>query len=193
MDNATLKLENISKVFPGVKALTDVSIEATGGEVTALIGVNGAGKSTLMNILGGVHKASGGKIYIDGVEAKINTPHDAERYGIGFIHQEPIMFNYMTVAENIFISRLNKFISYKKLNADAKKYLDMLGSDIRPNAKVGDLPIGERQVVAIARALSCGGKILLFDEPTASFTSSEKQRLFEIIHELKQQGERVCV
>jgi len=188
MQNAVLKFENISKDFPGVKALDDVSIEVHGGEVTALIGVNGAGKSTLMNILGGIHHASSGKIFINGKEVKINSPHDAERYGIGFIHQEPTMFSYMTVAENIFISRLGKFVNYKKLNSEAKKYLDMLGSDIKPTAKVGDLPIGERQVVAIARALSCGGKILLFDEPTASFTSAEKERLFEIICQLKQQG-----
>jgi len=188
MEPALLEMRNINKEFPGVKALDDVSIEALGGEVTGLIGVNGAGKSTLMNILGGVHRASGGKIYINGEEARINSPHDAESYGIGFIHQEPLIFNYMTVAENIFISKLKKIVNYKKLNTEAKKYLDMLGCDIKPTAKIGDLPIGERQVVGIARALSCGGKILLFDEPTASFTSAEKRRLFEIIRELKQQG-----
>ena len=188
MENMKLRLENISKVFPGVKALSGVSLEALGGEVTALIGVNGAGKSTLMNILGGVHKASEGMIYINGEEAKINSPQDAESHGIGFIHQEPITFNYMTVAENIFISKLKKGVNYKKLNAEAKRYLKMMDCDIKPTAKVGDLPIGERQMVEIARALSCGGKILLFDEPTASFTTAEKKKLFEIIRELKSQG-----
>ncbi len=188
MEKMILKIDNVSKVFPGVKALQNVNIEAVGGEVTALIGVNGAGKSTLMNILGGVHKASEGKIYIGGEEAKIGSPQDAEHYGIGFIHQEPITFNYMTVAENIFISKLKNGVNYKKLNAEAKKYLRMMDCDIKPTAKVGDLPIGERQMVEIARALSCGGKILLFDEPTASFTSAEKQRLFQIIRELKSQG-----
>jgi ribose transport system ATP-binding protein len=188
MENMVLRLENISKVFPGVKALDDVSIEAQGGEVTALIGVNGAGKSTLMNILGGVHRASEGTIYIGEDEIKIHSPQDAERHGIGFIHQEPITFNFMTVAENIFISKLKKGVNYKKLNEEAKKYLRMMDCDIKPTAKVGDLPIGERQMVEIARALSCGGKILLFDEPTASFTTAEKMKLFEIIRELKSQG-----
>lgn len=188
MENMVLRLENISKVFPGVKALDDVTLEAGGGEVTALIGVNGAGKSTLMNILGGVHRASEGHIYINGEEARIHSPQDAERHGIGFIHQEPITFNYMTVAENIFISKLKNGVNYKKLNAEAKKYLRMMDCDIRPTTKVGELPIGERQMVEIARALSCGGRILLFDEPTASFASAEKKKLFEIIRELKAQG-----
>ena len=188
MENMVLKFENISQEFPGVKALDDVSLQVRGGEITALIGVNGAGKSTLMNILGGVHKASSGKIYINDKEIKIDSPQDAEAHGIGFIHQEPLMFDYMTVAENIFVSKLDKVVNYKKLNVQAKKYLDMLGCSIKPQAKVRDLPIGERQMVEIARALSCGGKILLFDEPTASFTSTEKKQLFEIIRELKRQG-----
>ncbi|MCL1855284.1 MAG: sugar ABC transporter ATP-binding protein [Clostridia bacterium] len=188
MDNMVLRLENMSKVFPGVKALHDVTIEARGGEVTALIGVNGAGKSTLMNILGGVHRASAGKIYINGEEVKIHSPQDAEQHGIGFIHQEPITFNFMTVAENICISKLKKGVHYKKMNDAAQRYLRMMDCDIKSTAKVGDLPIGERQMVEIARALSCVGKILLFDEPTASFTTAEKKKLFEIIRELKARG-----
>ncbi len=183
-----LKIEHISKEFPGVKALDDINIEAVGGEVTGLIGVNGAGKSTLMNILGGVHAASGGSISIDGEQIQINTPQDAEKYGIGFIHQEPIMFNFMTVAENISISKMRGKVSYAEMNATAKKYLDMMGCDIRVTEKVGNLPIGDRQMVEIARALSAGGKILLFDEPTASFAYKEKERLFEVINGLKDQG-----
>lgn len=184
----TLEIRNISKVFPGVRALNNVNIQAKGGEIVGLIGVNGAGKSTLMNILGGVHAQTEGQIVIDGEEAHINTPEDAEKYGIGFIHQEPVMFNHMTVAENISISRLHGKINYKEINEIAKKYLAMMNCDINPKTKVQDLPIGERQMVEIARALSSGGKILLFDEPTASFTDTEKEKLFEVIRELKRRG-----
>lgn len=184
----TLEIRNISKVFPGVRALNHVNIQAKGGEIVGLIGVNGAGKSTLMNILGGIHSQTEGEILIDGKEVHINTPKDAEDFGIGFIHQEPVMFHHMTVAENISISRLHGKINYQELNETAKKYLDMMGCDINPKSKVLDLPIGERQMVEIARALSSGGKILLFDEPTASFTDAEKERLFEVIRELKKRG-----
>lgn len=184
----TLEIRNISKVFPGVRALNHINIEARGGEIVGLIGVNGAGKSTLMNILGGIHTQTEGQILIDGQEAHINSPEDAERYGIGFIHQEPVMFQHMTVAENISISRLHGKIKYAELNRIAKEYLQRMGCDIDPKTKVLDLPIGERQMVEIARALSAGGKILLFDEPTASFTESEKEKLFEVIRELKRQG-----
>ena len=183
-EQTTLQIKNISKVFPGVKALDNVNIEAKGGEIIGLIGVNGAGKSTLMNILGGVFPQTDGQILIN----HIKTPQDAEKYGIGFIHQEPVMFNYMTVAENISVSRLRGAINYKELNETARKYLSQMNCDIDPRKKVIDLPIGERQMVEIARALSSGGKILLFDEPTASFTDKEKERLFEVIRDLKAKG-----
>ena len=187
-EQTTLQIKNISKVFPGVKALDNVNIEAKGGEIIGLIGVNGAGKSTLMNILGGVFPQTEGQILINGEEVHIKTPQDAEKYGIGFIHQEPVMFNYMTVAENISVSRLRGAINYKELNETARKYLSQMNCDIDPRKKVIDLPIGERQMVEIARALSSGGKILLFDEPTASFTDKEKERLFEVIRDLKAKG-----
>ncbi|MDC7291644.1 sugar ABC transporter ATP-binding protein [Blautia schinkii] len=189
MENQTsLEIKNISKTFPGVKALDDINIKAHGGEIIGLIGVNGAGKSTLMNILGGIHKPSQGQILIDGNPVEINSPQDAEKYGIGFIHQEPVMFNYMTVAENISLSRLKGKVNYKEINVIAKEYLGKMNCDIKPTDKVGELPIGSRQMVEIARALSSGGKILLFDEPTASFTDKEKQKLFEVIRDLKKQG-----
>lgn len=183
-----LQIKNITKIFPGVKALDNVNIEAKGGEIIGLIGVNGAGKSTLMNILGGVFEQTEGQILIDGEEVHIRTPQDAEKYGIGFIHQEPVMFQHMTVAENISVSRLKGLVNYKELNQTAQTYLAQMNCDINPRAKVSDLPIGERQMVEIARALSSGGKILLFDEPTASFTDKEKERLFEVIRDLKSKG-----
>lgn len=187
-EQTTLQIQHVSKIFPGVKALNDINIEARGGEIIGLIGVNGAGKSTLMNILGGVHEPTEGQILINGKPVRITTPQDAEKYGIGFIHQEPVMFDYMTVAENISVSRLHGLVNYKTLNSIAKKYLAQMNCDIDPREKVINLPIGERQMVEIARALSAGNKILLFDEPTASFTDKEKAKLFEIIRDLKKQG-----
>lgn len=184
----SLQIQDVSKQFPGVRALNHVNIEAKGGEIIGLIGVNGAGKSTLMNILGGVFPQTEGKIFIDGKEAHIRSPRDAEKYGIGFIHQEPHTFGEMTVAENISISRLHKRVDYKQINEIAHKYLAEMDCKIDPRKRVKDLPIGERQMVEIARALSSGGKILLFDEPTASFTDTEKARLFEVIRGLKAKG-----
>lgn len=187
-ENISLQLIDISKTFPGVKALDHINVEAHGGEIIGLIGVNGAGKSTLMNILGGVFEPTEGQILINGQEVHIKSPQDAEKYGIGFIHQEPVMFSHMTVAENVCVSRLNGFTNYKELNQTAEKYLTQMRCDINPRTVVGELPIGQRQMVEIARALSSGGRILLFDEPTASFTDTEKKQLFEVIRELKAQG-----
>ena len=187
-ETTSLQLIDISKTFPGVKALDHINVEAHGGEIIGLIGVNGAGKSTLMNILGGVFEPTEGQILINGQEVHIKSPQDAEKYGIGFIHQEPVMFSHMTVAENICVSRLNGFTNYKELNQTAEKYLKQMHCDINPKTVVGELPIGQRQMVEIARALSSGGRILLFDEPTASFTDTEKKQLFEVIRELKAQG-----
>lgn len=187
-DMITLQIKDVSKIFPGVKALDHVNIRAKGGEIIGLIGVNGAGKSTLMNILGGVFEPTEGQILINGKEVRILTPQDAEKHGIGFIHQEPVMFRHMTVAENISISHLHGGVNYKEMNQTARKYLEEMNCAVSPTAKVGDLPIGERQMVEIARALSSGGRILLFDEPTASFTDKEKHRLFDVIRDLKQSG-----
>lgn len=189
-----LQIVNLSKSFPGVQALTEVSINAYGGEVLGLVGVNGAGKSTLMNVLGGIVQPDSGGIIIDGKEVKIKDPRVAEDLGIAFIQQEIQVFNNLRVFENIFITDLHKwrkfkllpFNDVKKLKVEAKKYLDMLGCNINPNIKVGRLSTGEQQMVQIARALSQGGKILLFDEPTSSLSAKEKNTLFEIVRKLRE-------
>ena len=129
-----------------------------------------------------------GRILLNDDILNIQNPQDAEKYGIGFIHQEPVMFNYMTVAENISISRMKGAVNYKDINRIAEEYLDLLNFKIKPTTKVGDLPIGDKQMVEIARALSTGGRVLLFDEPTASFAYKEKERLFEVIQNLKEKG-----
>lgn len=187
-DRHVLKISNITKVYPGVTALDDVTFTAYGGEVLGLVGVNGAGKSTLMNILGGITTATSGTICFDDTVLDISSPKDSERAGIGFIHQEPVLFSHMSVAENICMTHLDKIVDYRKIRQTASKYLSFLGSEIDPKTKISDLSIGSKQLVAIARAIYEGGKILLFDEPTSSFTESEKKHLFQFIRTLKEQG-----
>ena len=194
MDNAhVLNIDHLSKSFPGVKALDDVSISAKNGEILGLIGVNGAGKSTLMNILGGILTPDSGEIKINGESVEIKDPTKAEDLGIAFIQQEIQLFENLSVLENILISDLKKwraakplpFLDMRKLAKEAKKYLEMLGSDIDVNSLVSELAVGEQQMVQIARALSQGGKILLFDEPTSSLSLNEKENLFKLIKKLK--------
>lgn len=188
-----LKVENINKTFTGVKALVDISLEAYQSEILGLVGINGAGKSTLMNVLAGIVLPDSGSIFINNKQVKIHDPSDAEKNAISIIHQQALYFEHMTVAENMFITRLNSFkkglfINYKALYAQAKKYLDEMESNIKPSTIMSNLTIGDCQIVEIARALSQGASIILFDEPTSSLTLKEKKRLFEIIKSLKNQG-----
>lgn len=192
----SLELKNISKTFPGVKALSDVSFSAVPGKVCGLVGVNGAGKSTLMNILGGIHQPDeGGEILISGQKVVIENPKSATDHGIAFIQQEVQAFDTMNVYENILASDLDKWCKKKSfildrgaMKKEAQAYLDTLDSHIDVEAPVYSLTVGDKQIIQIARALSQGGKILLFDEPTASLSDHETARLFEIIKRLKEQG-----
>ena len=192
----SLELKNISKTFPGVKALSDVSFSAVPGKVCGLVGVNGAGKSTLMNILGGIHQPDeGGEILISGQKVVIENPKSATDHGIAFIQQEVQAFDTMNVYENILASDLDKWCKKKSfildrgaMKKEAQAYLDTLDSHINVEAPVYSLTVGDKQIIQIARALSQGGKILLFDEPTASLSDHETAKLFEIIKRLKEQG-----
>jgi ribose transport system ATP-binding protein len=189
-----LEMVNISKSFFGVQALRNVTLKASPGKVLALIGINGAGKTTLMNILGGNVKNDSGKIVLDGKEIIINNPQDAEKSGIAFIHQEPLFFLSLTVAENIFVTNLVNsnipcFIGMKKMISMSEKYLNILGSDqIDPMSKMENISIGERQIVEIARSFVFGAKIIIFDEPTSSLSQNEKKSLFEVIDKMKAEG-----
>ncbi|WP_352397353.1 sugar ABC transporter ATP-binding protein [[Clostridium] aminophilum] len=195
-NNLSLELKNISKTFPGVKALSGVSFSAVPGKVCGLVGVNGAGKSTLMNILGGIHQPDeGGDILISGEKVVIENPKSATDHGIAFIQQEVQAFDTMSVYENILASDLNKWrkknsfiLDRAAMKKEAQKYLDTLDSPIDVDAPVYSLTVGDKQIIQIARALSQGGKILLFDEPTASLSDHETAKLFEIIKRLKAQG-----
>jgi ribose transport system ATP-binding protein len=194
---AKLRMSHISKQFPGVKALDDVSFEARRGEIIGLVGVNGAGKSTLMNVLGGIYHPDAGEIAIDSATVTFHSPKDAERHGISFIHQELLFFASQTVAENIFISHLFTnptfplFVSKGAANREAARYLKMLGSDISPTTIMEDLSVGERQVVEIARALALGSEVVIFDEPTSSLSLKEKETLFAVIRRLRAEGKAI--
>ena len=195
-EQLSLEFKNISKTFPGVKALSNVSFKAQPGKVCGLVGVNGAGKSTLMNILGGIHQPDeGGEILISGEKVVIEDPKAATKNGIAFIQQEVQAFDTMNVYENILASDLDKWCKKKTLILDrnamkveAKKYLDAMDSHIDVEAPVYTLTVGDKQIIQIARALSQGGRILLFDEPTASLSDHEVAMLFEVIRKLKDQG-----
>lgn len=188
-----LKMENIRKVFPGVVALDNISLDLKEGEIHALLGENGAGKSTLIKILGGIHQQDGGNIYIDGEKAEIKSVADAQRYRISVIHQELCLATNMTVAENIFLGRMETgclgMVKDRKLNAQAREIMDAFGLDgIKPTQKVGKLTTAQQQMVEIAKALSMDARIIVMDEPTSSLSDKEVQKLFDFIRMLKEKN-----
>ncbi len=189
-----LRLEHISKTFPGTRALTDVSLSLKPGEVKALVGENGAGKSTLMNIIGGVLQRDPGnsQIYVNGKKAEFKTPADAIDAGVGFVHQELSLFSHLPVSYNIFVDRLpmTKWgtIDKKKLREAARKLLDSFSLPISPDIPVGKLTVGNQQIVEIIHAVALDAKIMIFDEPTSSLSESEVEILFQIIEKLKKNG-----
>ncbi len=188
-----LKMEGVSKIFPGVKALDNINITAYKGEVTALMGENGAGKSTLMKILSGVYQKDEGKIFIEGEEAHIKNIKSAEEYGVTIIHQEMSLINNLTIAENIFLGneKFNKFtkkINKKLLVERSILFLDQIGCNLDPNKLVSSINVGEKQMVEIAKALIKNARIIIMDEPTTALTKIETQNLFKVIENLKKKG-----
>lgn len=187
-----LGLYHISKAFPGVQALSDVSFEICPGEVHALIGENGAGKSTLLKILSGAHQADLGTISINGQKIMIDGPRMARQLGIAIIYQELNLVPWISVAHNLFLGREKKIgrgiLSLKKLHAMAEEALAKINVTIDPSLPVAHLGLAEQQMVEIARALSEEAQFLLMDEPTASLTEREIDILFEKIKALKQSG-----
>lgn len=188
-----LEMKNITKEFPGVLALDNVSLTAYKGEIHALCGENGAGKSTLMKVLSGSYEESSykGDIYVDGKQCHFLKPADSEATGIGMIYQEISMHLDLSIAENMFLGRWPKkrgAIDWKKLSEDSRYYLDMVGLDIDPATELRQLGASQQQLVSIARALSKNPHILVLDEPTSPLTSKEADKLFEILHSLKAKG-----
>ena len=193
MGNTILKMEHITKKFPGVLALDNVSFDLKSGEVHALLGENGAGKSTLMKVLSGVYIPNNGKIIFEGQPVNINSPISAQKKGIAIIHQEFNLFPELTVAQNIFIGRefhgKNKWILDDASQANAAQaLLDKLNLDINPYTLVEKLTVAQQQMIEIAKALSVNAKILIMDEPTAALTESEIESLFDVTNMLKSQG-----
>ncbi len=187
-----LKMEKISKRFPGVIALDAVDFSIGAGEVVALAGENGAGKSTLMKVLGGVYQPDGGRIFIGEQETAIKSVSDAAASGIGFVHQELNVLDNLTVGENVFLGREPRqfrfLINRPKLNSDTEIYLKRLGLNISAKTPLRELSIAQQQMVEIAKALSLNAGILIMDEPTSSLTLTETERLLEVIKDLRFQG-----
>src|SRR5215203_4512808 len=187
-------MEGISKRFPGVVALDNVSLTVGTGEVVALIGENGAGKSTLMKILGGAISRDAGTVRIDGQAAEIRSPREASALGIEFIHQELSVLDNLDVAANIFLRREPtiggplKLIDRKRIYRESDEILRRLGLDVSSRTPLDRLSLAQQQLVEIARALSAGARIIIMDEPTSSLTLSETRRLLEIVKDLKAQN-----
>ena len=187
-----LKLVDIVKTFPGVRALDGVQLEIMEGEVHALCGENGAGKSTLMKIIAGAQPYTSGHMYVNGEEVQFRSTKEAELKGISMIYQEFNMVTELTVAENMFLGRLPKTklgsVDWKKLYKDAQAQLDKMGLRINAKEKVANLSVAESQMVEIAKCLTINSKIIIMDEPTAALSDEEMQVLFKIIAELKKNG-----
>lgn len=190
--NKVLKMKGISKLFPGVKALENVSFDLNRGEVHCLIGANGAGKSTLMKILSGVYEKDEGKLFINDTEVQIETPSQSQGLGISTIYQELSLVEELSVAENIFLGSYlkkgNGFINWQDLNKSAGRILDLLEEKISPKAIVKDLSMGKKQMVEIAKAIALDAKVLIMDEPTTALSGDEIEKLFKVINELRNQG-----
>ena len=190
---ALISVRDVSKTFPGVRALSNVRFELQPREVHALMGENGAGKSTLMKILAGLYIKDSGTILYDGQPIEFASPREAQAAGIGIIHQELQLMNHLTVAQNIFIGREPKrafglFLHEDRLNSQAKAILDHMSLTLDPRTIVGGLTVAKQQMVEIAKALSFNSRVLIMDEPTAALNNAEIAELFKMIRELKARG-----
>ncbi|MEQ9892686.1 ribose ABC transporter ATP-binding protein RbsA [Pectobacterium aroidearum] len=187
-----LQLQGITKSFPGVKALSGAALNVYPGKVMALVGENGAGKSTMMKVLTGIYRKDAGSIHFLGQEVDFNGPKASQEAGIGIIHQELNLIPQLTIAENIFLGRefTNRFgrLDWNKMYAEADKLLKRLNLRYDSRRMVGDLSIGDQQMVEIAKVLSFESKVIIMDEPTDALTDTETASLFSVIKELQSQG-----
>ncbi|MDG3085375.1 ATP-binding cassette domain-containing protein [Vibrio hannami] len=186
-----LEFNNISKQFPGVKALSNISFRTNAGSVHALMGENGAGKSTLLKTLSGLHQPTEGELVIDGEPISFSSAVDALEQGIAIIYQELNLVPELSVAENIFLGQLptkGGKVDAETLNNNARKQLLRLGEDFDPSRPLKEFSIGQWQMVEIAKALSRNAQIIAFDEPTSSLSQREIENLFKVIRELRDDG-----
>jgi putative multiple sugar transport system ATP-binding protein len=193
MSDVILEMRNITKTFPGVKALDDVSLSVVDGEIHALVGENGAGKSTLMKVLSGVypHGSYSGEIYFQGKECRFQDIHHSEEVGLVIIHQELALVPFLSIAENMFLGneRAKKgVINWNEATSRTKELLDRVGLHESPNTLITDLGVGKQQLVEIAKALAKKVKLLILDEPTASLNDNDSEKLLDLLLQLKENG-----
>lgn len=194
LSDSVMEAANITKIYPGTVALSDVSFKVYAGKVNILIGENGAGKSTLMRLLAGIEQPTGGEIYLSGEKVKILSPRDAAQKGIGMIHQELNLFPELSVMQNLFMGQeATRFgglmLDKKRSRQITAKILKRLETALDPRARVGDLRMGQQQVLEIAKTMVAEGlKVLIMDEPTSSLSQAEVKVLFGLIRDLKQHG-----
>lgn len=190
-----LSLNGVTKTFPGVTALSEVSLELFPGKVTALVGENGAGKSTVVKILTGIYQPDGGQIEIDGSRIRFPTAQDAGNAGVTAIHQETVLFDELSVAENVFLGHAPRgrfgLIDTAAMMDKAQEILEAIGANIDPRTKLKDLGIANKHLVAIARALSIDARVVIMDEPTAALSQKEIEELYELVEGLKAQGKAI--
>jgi ribose transport system ATP-binding protein len=192
MNTSFFRVENISKAFPGVKALSEVSFDVAAGEVHALVGENGAGKSTLMKIMSGVYQPDAGHLVWEGQSVVLRTPQDAQARGIRIIYQEFNLLPDLTVAENILLNREPRtrlgLIDWRAMNAQASALLAQLQTDIPPTLPASALSVAQQQMVEIAKSLADDARLIIMDEPTAALNALEVEHLFAVIARLKSAG-----
>ncbi|HHT24295.1 MAG TPA: sugar ABC transporter ATP-binding protein [Clostridiaceae bacterium] len=191
MQKELIRLEGITKLFPGVRALNDVSFDVRSGEVHALIGENGAGKSTLIKIMMGVYEQSEGKIFIENKEVNYRTPAEALKLGLGAVYQDVTLANHLTVGENFFLGNLPRkmgMVDWNEIYSASQSTLDDLNINIDSQEIVGHLTIGQQEMVSIAKIIYQKANVLVFDEPTALLTNEEVEILFDLINRLRDRG-----
>ena len=192
MDEIILEAREITKIYPGTVALDKANFKVRRGNVNVLVGENGAGKSTMMKIMAGVETKTSGSIFINGKEVEYNTPTEAIGHGVGIIYQELNLFPNMSIAENMFMTReikKNRFtVDHARQRDKAKEYLEKLRLDVPPDTLVGNIRVGQQQLVEIAKVLSQNAEIIIMDEPTSALTETEVSVLFTVINELKKNG-----
>lgn len=196
MSEPVLYIKNVTKRFPGVVALKGVDFDLYTGEIHAIVGQNGAGKSTFVKILNGIYTPESGEIYLNGKKVRFKSPLDAKSYGITLVSQEIMLVPHLSIAENIYLSRLSfqpdySPISRKQLISFALKYMNEIGLNVDPWLKIKDLSVGEQELVQIARALAENALIICLDEPTSALTPTEVEKLFKVLRELKNSGRSI--
>lgn len=190
-NNYILTLKNITKEFPGVKALDDVTINIERGTIHGLVGENGAGKSTLIKILAGIYQPNNGEIILDGKPCRFNSPIEARRAGISVVHQEIKLAEPLSVAENMFLGNIqlkNGLVDWKGMRRRAREIVEDLGMDIDINAQVSSLTVAKKQIVEIMHAINNNSRILIMDEPSAVLTDRELEVMFRIVKQLRDKG-----